>query len=171
MGISALSDVDMSIRSVGQRPPASAHWSSAWGPASNDPRRAHQRVRDGSLKPQSDAMAEFWNPTGSLRALVSTRTGHQILGDAARRPHLDRPRPTLSRSMAAGGRIRSSAPRVGIHPGQQSRRCAGENGRGTRRSDREGCRAEEEAPRSRSRGREGVRGTPGRVSGTFGTRI
>jgi hypothetical protein len=63
--------------------------------------------------------APFRGGLGRCRALASPRTGHQILGHAARRPHLDRPRPTLSRSMAAGGRIRSSPPRVGIHPGQQ----------------------------------------------------
>ena len=39
-------------------------------PASTDPGRAHQRVRDGSLKPLVRPMAAFWNPTGSSRPKV-----------------------------------------------------------------------------------------------------
>jgi hypothetical protein len=48
-------------------------------PTSTSPRRAHQRVRDGGLKPQTRHHAGFWNPTG--------------LASSPDRSELDLPRP------------------------------------------------------------------------------
>jgi transposase InsO family protein len=43
---------------------AGSQASSWWDSASTDPRRAPQRVRNGSLNRWSGTMSAFWNPTG-----------------------------------------------------------------------------------------------------------
>ena len=43
---------------------------------------------------------------GRRRALATTRTRHQVLGHAERRPHLDRPRPARSRPVTSARRLR-----------------------------------------------------------------
>ena len=56
----------------------------------------------GGLGPEVLAAAVSGGSPGRRPALATTPAGHQVLGHAARRPHLDHPRPARSRPMTSG---------------------------------------------------------------------